>query len=187
MYTPYIMTKEPCLIVFSGPPLTGKTKLARELSKRTEITYLDVDEIRKEMYKTHDKSIRLSPDEEKEKMKVSYTVMYERVRDILKTNKSVIAIATHSRSSYYYHFLDIVKEIEIPLHFFRIETPIHVIRQRLAMRLKNPHEHSNIRTMEDYLDVANRFEEYQGKKTILDSTRPIIENIEIIINQISLS
>jgi predicted kinase len=175
-----------CLIVFSGVPLTGKSKLAREMKKRTGIDYLDVDEIRHEVISSSPFT-RLPEEEEKEKMKIAYGVMYERAREILKIGKPIILSATHSRAAFHYHFINIAKDLHVPLYVFKIVTPRDMIEKRLIKRQKNLYEKSNIRTIEHYDEVAQRFEDFEGEKTIIDSTNPIVQNVQTILSVISSS
>lgn len=173
------------LIIFSGVPLTGKSKLAREVKKWVGIDYLDVDQIRNEVLPSPKK--RLSEKEEQEKMKIAYEVMYERAREILRSGKSVILVATHSRSSFHYRFVDITNELSVPLYVFKIVTPLPVIETRLLKRKKNHYEYSNIRTFADYQKIADRFEDFDGETIVLHSTDPIAHNIQKIVDTISSS
>lgn len=92
--------KEKTVIAVVGLPTTGKTTLAREISKVTGFHYVDIDAgpaacappQESDPYRSEEAKTR-----EQLRMRVAYTVLHEAVKANLSQGFSVIVSATYSR------------------------------------------------------------------------------------------
>jgi predicted kinase len=77
------------IIIFSGPPCSGKTTLAEKYAKRAGLTYLQMDEIRQRLFPESDNRF--------EHRQASYSQMHIRAEQILQKGLPVILDATYGR------------------------------------------------------------------------------------------
>jgi predicted kinase len=84
------VSTSPRLIVISGPPCSGKSTLASELSRRTKIVHLELDRLRSRVIpeSTHSEQDR----------DIAYRVMHLIAEYLLKSGQSVILDATYGRA-----------------------------------------------------------------------------------------
>jgi predicted kinase len=80
---------QPKLIVFSGPPCSGKSTLAEELHRRTGIIHLELDRLRERLLP---ESRQSEPDRD-----TTYRAMHLIAEYLLTASQSVILDATYAR------------------------------------------------------------------------------------------
>lgn len=90
---------EPCVIGFSGTPLSGKTKTAEALIRVTNLVHLDVDAFRQLHYPNPGR-ILLPEHRERFVMAACYTKLAEEALRIIDVGSPVILIGTFSRPEF---------------------------------------------------------------------------------------
>lgn len=90
------------MVAIRGLPLTGKTTLARELMKRLNVHFIDIDDGPARCAPAQEEN-PLRSDEararERRRMTVAYTTMHASIRSNLENGFSVIVVATYSREA----------------------------------------------------------------------------------------
>ena len=76
------------VVVFTGPPLSGKSTLAKAFASRNRIAYLSMDEIR----------VRIFPDSDnrRDHRQEAYRQMHARAEQLLATNNPIVLDATYA-------------------------------------------------------------------------------------------
>ncbi len=125
------------LIVFAGPSLTGKTTLGRGVSMATGIRYIDVDDVKQDLYP--DARVLMSREVDMERMFNSYGEMYRRAKERLASGESVILIGTHRREIYRDMVYRLAQEAKVPLimvipDLAKISDPVSFISERIKRR-----------------------------------------------------
>lgn len=189
--------RERTLLVLVGPPLTGKSTLSRALGSALRSQWIDVDEVRKEIYHEEGGAI-LTVEEEHARMRVAYQEMYRRAVDVLGTQTTVIVNATHSRQYHHEYARNGARQAQAGLVVISPDfEKIGDVREFLEARLKSRRDRgdtsSNIKQVEDLYYVGENFESYQaiGQEgvagTILvNPNRPVAELVEHIISELAV-
>lgn len=174
----------PCIVVFTGPGLTGKTTLGSLLAERTNFVFYDVDEIR---WKIFDKRagqgfpIELPEPYSRFAMLTSYQANHERARDIIWRGQQVILAATYSREPYHKMLKGLQEITQVPLIVFLLEASDEVIERRLQQRQQEG-SWSNVRTMEHYLVMKSRQIPIEGVYLIrLNTEKPEVESLTAVL------
>src|SRR5271157_3242750 len=106
----------PKIIVFSGPPCSGKTGLALLISERyPDCRYFGMDRIRERLFPHSDNSV--------EHRHISYQVMHLLADEVLRTGLTVILDATYGPA----HHRQALAEIS-----FARNVPIYLIECRVS-------------------------------------------------------
>jgi predicted kinase len=148
------MKFRPCVIVLCGPPLHGKTTIAKDLVGRSNLMIFDVDVVRRELLglKDGDKDQLRPVEEEKALMIRAYEETVRRAGAAASTGSAVIIPSPFSRAEFKAPLQDLVErrsaEICIRIIFLEVASR-DSIRQRIASRLAND-PHTVIRSMEQY-------------------------------------
>src|SRR5882757_742336 len=95
------------LIVFGGLPGTGKTTLAREVSRRCEALYLRIDTI--------EQSIRAADVSRRQIGAAGYAVAMALARDIVAIGRVVVADAVNPVAEARMAWRDIATKLAVPL------------------------------------------------------------------------
>lgn len=145
----------PCVIIFSGVPLSGKTYLAKTLESFSNLQTIDVDEVRNEIDETRKKDGQiklLEPEKEREVMVSSYAEMCKRAENIVSSGIPVLVIGTFSRSEFKQpleQLADNLKERNIPFKIFLLTAPDEEVIKRIDRRKTNG-SFSNIDSLDKY-------------------------------------
>ncbi len=170
----------PSIIVLTGSPLMGKTVLANELIKRSDLALLDVDQVRRELFprtigkmlfggeetkEVEEELIPLlqgidGPNTEKRLMIKCYTELCARARNIVQGKKPALLASTFSTPEFkrplekLYQFL--VKE-GIPFKVFQLTASDNEIQRRIEKR-KTEGSFSNIDSLEKFKWAQGNFQ-----------------------------
>lgn len=174
-----IVKFEPCVIAFAGPPLVGKSTLGRELSKKTNFEFFDVDDARWQIFP---RTERLPDFREDLAMLSSYTFNHFQAAESLIKGIPVAVGATYSREIYILVLRMLADSAGVPLRIFVLEAPENVIEERIRKRTTegNP---SVVNTIEFAREVRQRFRPIAGSEvTPIDTGLSIAKNMEQIMN-----
>lgn len=174
------------IIVIAGPNLSGKTRLSDELAQHLDISLLDIDQGWRERWGTL---------ENRPPMPEVYAHNHDRARPILAEGKPVVLVATYSWPTYHEMLEQLAKETNSPLRVFILGIPEdkadEEIKRRLAMRLGDPNNISDIVSEEKVWESRNKYRVMQQpddptmKVTVIDSTIDPTENVKFILSSLS--
>lgn len=147
---------KPCVVVFHGPPLEGKTVLAYALKRVCpDLILADVDEVRQRLVPNPMRILLLDAgEEERLTMVSSYAMLCKEAATALRLNPecSMVLTGTFSRSEFKLP-LEILAEylhrMKIPLRVFLLDAPDEEIERRIEMRQREGSA-SNIDTLEKF-------------------------------------
>ncbi|MFA7653853.1 MAG: AAA family ATPase [Candidatus Magasanikbacteria bacterium] len=174
----YKIEYKPCIIVFTGPPLTGKTTLAYELAKKSNLQVLDVDEFRRKIEKEDGRSADMASLKAKDELEVmikSYSAICETAKEMVSKGMPVILTGTFSRDEFKKPLKVLFDSMEsgtIPTRSFLLTAPDDEIENRIEQR-KREHTQSNINSMEKFQWAKNMFKEIDFSTVQrIDTTEP---------------
>ena len=128
----------PTLWVLCGLPASGKSTIARTLSKTLLIDALRSDVIRKQHVRQHPQFHTDTGFEQglysPEAHRLTYTKMLLMARAALEQNQSVIVDATFSEPDYRRKAIDLARQLDCHILFAECTSPEHLIKLRLAQR-----------------------------------------------------
>ncbi len=117
---------QPCLIVLSGLPGTGKSHFANELRKRLPLLILESDRLRKVLAPnpryTRGESHRL------------FLACHLLIEEYLLRDRMVLLDATNLTEDFRQPLYDIAQRVSVPLVLVRLTAPRDVVRRRLSDR-----------------------------------------------------
>lgn len=191
-----------CIVALAGPPLVGKSTLGKKLQDRTNLTYLDVDAARRQIFIPWEE---LTPDEQQSigtevdpkdylngrsvlpppweafAMINSYQKNHELARELLNNGRPVILGSSYSRDRYHDMLKNLALETASPLKVFLLRASDASIKKRIDERIKNG-SLSNVTSFEHYLETKNRYQIMQDVDlTTIDTESPIEDNIAQIL------
>jgi predicted kinase len=146
------------LIIICGLPGSGKTTLAKSLSKRFEAVHVSSDITRKRMYPKPSYS-------EEEKASV-YAGMVDETKEHLRQGRDVIADATFYRENERQKFLSLAVDAGTGAFVIMTVLAEEEIMKRLARRKKGGISDADISV---YFKVKGLFEPLVGKHLAVDS------------------
>lgn len=97
------MENKACLIMMIGCPASGKSTIAKEISKSFPFEILSADEIREEL---------TGSVEDQHKNKEVFDLLYKRLKERLKEGKNVILDNTNINKKYRSIVFDCIKDID---------------------------------------------------------------------------
>ena len=130
----YALEFSPCIIVFAGLPLSGKTTLGQGLETRSNAVYLDVDSFRRNIV---GHTQRLSDERELWLMRAAYESKFERAQEIVTAGLPVILGATYSRETYLQGLQCLTEETQAPVRAFMFHASDKVVGKRIEERRRN--------------------------------------------------
>src|SRR6056297_1233177 len=156
-----LLGSRPVALIFMGRIGTGKSTLAKHLSKILKIDHFSSDRIRKNLaglplYERPKLSERekLYSAEMSEK---TYQYLFENVKAHLKSGKSVIIDATFSRKSKRQDLIDLLESMDANYKFIETQAPDETIISRLKARDKEKDIVSDAR-LEDFEKLTSGYE-----------------------------
>ena len=124
------------LIAVSGPPLIGKSTLARGISETLGIQAINVDDVRAQIL-PKSSGVLHTIEEEANFMMASYQEMYRLAGGVLEGGRSVIVDATHSKEKYHDMIVNLALKEAVPLIVVLLDTAkISNLDLFLAERMK---------------------------------------------------
>lgn len=150
------------LVVFSGPPCSGKSTLGQLLSARLGMEYRQMDQIRK----------RLFPEsqQEAEHRKIAYAAMHMIAEEFLTRDKSMIVDATYGPIEQRKAIESIAQERGAQLYLIECKVPVNVAVDRFVNHRKHGEHPAVDLTSEKVASLVQGFP-YFGKGLTLDTTR----------------
>lgn len=150
------------LILFSGPPCSGKTTLAEFLEAETNFAHLQMDEIRH----------LLIPDSDhrQEHREIAYRAMHFASALLLSHGHSVIVDATYTHHQHREEVAKVAKRAEAALFIIQCSVSSEVAAMRFRER-KNQHPAVDL-TEQRVIRLAEAFP-YSSEGLTLDTTREI--------------
>lgn len=174
--------KECTVIAFGGLPLTGKSTLAKFLEERLKISRIDIDEVRRLLFKYHPVDPERDCKQDREQMQDSWRSLFTLAENALHARESVIVVGTFSRESYHQRIMSITKKHKAFLKFVLCYAPDEVIADRITLRLRDKEEFSNLRSMEGYKRVRARYTKIEVPNLLnLDTSKPMEECLAKIV------
>ncbi|MCX6768459.1 MAG: AAA family ATPase [Candidatus Micrarchaeota archaeon] len=161
------------LILISGLPGTGKTRISRELASKLGAVHISSDSIRKKMLEK-----RTYSEEEKA---LIYKEMVSRVSKSLSEGKNVIADATFYKESLRKQMREAAEKAGTD--FFLVECILSedAARERISSRTGGDSEAK----YGEYLIVKKAFEPIREERITIDTSLPVKESVETILRSIS--
>ena len=181
----------PAVIVVFGVIGTGKSTVAKALSEELSFDLISSDIVRKRIsgiskferkYEEYDTGIY-----SRDVTKKTYEEIFYNAEDIVNNSQSVIIDASFSKTEWRKSVVELTERLEIPLYFIQTQAPKNVIEQRLLVREKQKNTISDGRLdiLDRFIsDIEEPFEISKKKLIAIDTTKPILENIEFILNEI---
>ncbi len=174
---------KPFLIVIFGLSGTGKSFLARELSKRLLTSYYNSDTVRKTLQGIQPEEHHYEPFEQgiyrPEITERTYEALAEYAKNDLLNGKDVILDATYRSKKFRKMILEKTRDINAKILFVLCEAPEDVIKKRLEERAKKAFEPSDGR-WEIYLKQKQIFEppeDIPSQKLLILNTSQNIEDL----------
>ena len=118
--------ENPCLIMLSGLPGTGKSYLSGKLRERLPMTAVESDAVRAALFQRPDFSSRES--------EWVFDVCHRAIEGLLRAGTSVVMDATNLRERHREPVYEIAERRGVPLVIVRVEAPPGVVRRRLEER-----------------------------------------------------
>ncbi len=183
-------TKQAVIVVF-GVIGTGKSTVAKALAEELSFDLVSSDIVRKTIsgisiferkYEEYDTGIY-----SRDVTKRTYEEIFNNTETLIKNGKSAIIDASFSKTEFRKSIIQIAESMGVTLYFIQTHAPKSVVEQRLTTR-----EIQDKTISDGRLEILDRFisdfeEPHEIRKEnliIVDTTRPVLENTEIILNEI---
>ncbi len=171
------------IIAFAGLPLTGKSTLAKLLGNQLKISCLDIDEIRRLLFKYHPVDSENNRKEDEAQMWASWKSLFALTDNLVEAGESAIVAATFSRESYHRRIAEIAENHKVPLKAIFCYAPPEIIAQRIELRNQDKENPSNLRNMEGYKRVEARYVKISTPFLLdVDTSKPLEECLAQIID-----
>ncbi len=181
----------PVIIVVFGLIGTGKSTIAKALSEELSFDLISSDVVRKRIsgiskferkYDEYDTGIY-----SRDVTKKTYEEIFYNAKDLVNNGKSAIIDASFSKIKWRKSVVELTERLEVPLYFIQTQAPINLIEQRLVVREKQKNTISDGRLgiLDRFISDLEEPLEISKKKLIaIDTTKPVLENIEFILNKV---
>ncbi len=190
----YILRKKlaPALILFSGLMGTGKSTLASEIAFEVGLDLVRSDVVRKKIagipaterdFSGYNTGI-YSADYSKE----TYGRLLKTAEKTLSSGSGIVLDASFRRRSDREPFRLLAQKLNIPFFIINTSCADELVKQRLTSRMSNVKEPSDGR-WEIFYNQKAEFEcitENEGEHIVLDTSRPVDENLDTIIHFLAL-
>lgn len=164
---------QPCLIVISGLPGTGKSYFSRKLAERLPVVVLESDSLRK--------TLHAEPTYSAEESAYLFQICYRLIEELLKKGLPVLLDATNLREYHRERIYHIAERLQAKLILVRVEAPPEVVRQRLQERReKKPAENYSDADWEVYQRMKLSMERMRRQHFAVNTSRdigPVIDKI----------
>jgi len=148
------------LVITSGLPGTGKTSVAKELSKHLKAERLTTDELRGRIDKHPDYS-------QKHKRSV-YAALMQEAEKKLKQGKSIILDGTFFKRDMRQRARDLAQKHNEQLYLIKVTCPEEIVKDRLEKRCQSGSDASEA-DFKVYKIIKNQFQEIKDPDYIIDT------------------
>ena|SRR5882724_11620204 len=162
------------IVIMAGLPGTGKTTLARALSRHLEGALLSKDDIRAALFAPEDVEYSVAQDD------FVMEIMLDAARLLLQKNqdrKVFLDGRTFSRRYQIDRVLQFADELGQPWKIIECVCSDESVRQRLEVELDGSHPARN-RTFALYQEMKASFEPIAYPKTTIDTEQPLEQCVE---------
>jgi predicted kinase len=165
--------KDAKLIVFSGPPCSGKSHLASKVSERLGFPHLEMDMIR----------VRLMPDSkhDRDDRQIAYRAMHVVADWLLASGVSVILDATYGPSEQRREVETIAVRRGVPVFLIECRTPVRVAVSRFVSQR---HEHPAADLTPSRVEALAGSYPYFGRGLTVDTTRDLSACLDDVVEYI---
>jgi hypothetical protein len=163
------------LILVCGLPATGKSTLARNLSRRLKGVLLRTDVIRKEIFP--------EPQYTAEEKRLVYEVLALIAWYLLKAGQTVIIDGTFYKKELRDRIYKLANRSGRPLRVIECVCSEEVIRQRMKRRVRK----RNLPTDADYSvyqKIKREFEPIERDHIVVDTSKPIREGVDFVLSRL---
>lgn len=167
----------PHLIVLSGLPGSGKSHLARELSRRHPVAVLESDALRKALFERPSYS-------QKENTRL-FAAVHLLLEDLLRRGIPALVDATNLREVHRRPLYGIAEWIDARLLLVEVRAPEDVARRRIASRVaaRNPWDRSDA-TIDVYETMRREAEPIERHHLVVDAAGDVTEAVEAIMREL---
>jgi len=184
----------PHLVIMCGLSGTGKSALARALSERSMAVHLSSDAVRKTLAGISPGEKRTEPFGKgiysKEFTERTYRTLSSRAAELLRKGRSVVLDATFSRNRFLREALSEAKRAGLSddfIHVIETTAPEGVIKERLSKRAEEEVSEGAARAdmrPEIFPLQKASYERKSIKRLVLDTTRPLRENLVMVVKEV---
>ncbi|MBI2327662.1 AAA family ATPase [Candidatus Curtissbacteria bacterium] len=173
------------VLALAGLPLVGKTTLGKELENRSNLTLLESDEARWEVFPEEMRGKILPALQEAFAMRVAHQRNYEKARDLLLQEKPVILTGTFSRQIYHDMIKNLSQRYSAPLKVIFLTCSDEEIKKR-AQKKSADGTLSKEELLAAHYEVKNRYQIIQGVDLLEVNTEQLFnEYFSQVLNFIS--
>lgn len=173
----------PQIIALVGLPLSGKTTLAKELTRQTNARAINVDDVRAELFPDFDPQASRDKELDDRQMKQAHIETQKRVKELITCGEPAIYPGVFSSEVSQQALYNLAEELKAPLTLVYLETNDKDIKERIIER-QTQGTFSSVTTIQEYNDVKNGYESPLHKTiTINTSDYSIEEAAQGIVNK----
>ncbi len=164
------------LVLITGLPGTGKSTIANHLARRMDADLLRTDEIRKHLF--------AEPTYSEEEKELVYKAMFLAARYLIKAGRGVIIEGTFYKRALRERVYRIAEDTKSKLMVVECTAPEWVVRRRTEGRATRGA--SSEADYEVYKKIREQYEPLQRPRIVLDTSRPLNENLRDLYRQMGL-
>jgi len=167
---------QPCLVVVSGLPGTGKSHFSSQLVRRWPFLILESDALRKTLYP--------APSYSQPENSSLFRAVHLLVERLLKRGVPLILDATNLSERYREHLYGIADRLDARLVLVRVEAPPEIVRERLKDRREDPQAKSDA-DWSVYQGMKPRMQKMRRRHYVVDTSRDITPVLDKIVREIN--
>jgi uncharacterized protein len=180
----------PTLIATCGVMGSGKSALARELSRELGLECLNSDRVRKALAgrpptergrEGYDQGIYSA-----QSSQATYRALAEGARRALEAGRSVVVDATFRRAADRAEFRELARRLGVPFFLVLTRCDPALIRERLELRSRQPGEPSDGRSELLPRQLAEFEEPEPGEALLLDSSQQLSREIDLVLQALGV-
>jgi len=167
---------EPCLIVVSGLPGTGKSYFCNRLAERLPSVVLESDVLRKSLFSSPSYSLKESSQ--------LFRAIHRLIERLLAKGIPLILDATNLSERNREYLYSIAERLDVRLVLVRVEAPPEVVRQRLEARRGNSENKSDA-DWAIYQKMKFAVQRIRRNHYAVDTSRDITPVVDKIVREVT--